>query len=633
MVHCAALFFEGAATNAGFAGGAGVIRGMKLDSPLRLFLAATVALLCALSGAAGAQDKVLRISWPTAETGFDPARVSDLYSNVVTEAIFERLLGYDYLARPAKLVPQTAEAMPDIADNGKTFTFRIRKGIYFADDPAFKGKRRELTADDYVYSFKRFVDPALRSPWASMIEDKIEGLKELAEAAKRQGEFDYTAQVSGLRALDRYTLQIKLKNTDYVFLYAMAHSPFGAVAREVVDAYPNDLMGHPVGTGPYMLKEWRRANKVVLEINPQYRGFTWDFKPENTSWDEAVVASMRGKKMPQINRVEINIMEEEQSRWLAFNQKELDLLALPATFRPEAIDAQRKLKPEFANRGVTLFTGIDADITYAFFNFQDPVVGGFSKEKIALRRAIIMGYNLEEEIRVIRKHQAVQAVMPIPYGVVGHDPNWKPLNDYDPVLANKLLDHFGYKRGKDGYRSLPDGKPLVLRYATESTAASREFNELWKKSMDGIGIRIEFQYGKFPDHLKQAKACQLMMWGAAWSADYPDGENFMQLLYGPNTGQSNNGCYKSKAFDAFYEKMMATPTDSPDRNRLFLEMTRQMEVDGAWSLHVSRERNQLIWPWVKGYKKHPVLNAEFVYMDVERDAPAKAGAPAKVARQ
>ena len=193
-----------------FAGSTGAFPGMKLGSLLRLLLAASVLLACT-PGVASAQDKVLRIAWPTAETGFDPARVSDIYSNVVTEAVFERLLGYDYLARPAKLVPQAAEALPDIADNGRTYTFRIRKGIYFHADPVFKGKRRELTADDFVYSFKRFVDPSLRSPWASMIEDKVEGLKELAEAAKRQGEFDYTAQVPGLRALDRYTLQIKLK--------------------------------------------------------------------------------------------------------------------------------------------------------------------------------------------------------------------------------------------------------------------------------------------------------------------------------------------------------------------------------------------------------------------------------------
>jgi ABC-type transport system substrate-binding protein len=226
-----------------------------------------------------------------------------------------------------------------------------------------------------------------------------------------------------------------------------------------------------------------------------------------------------------------------------------------------------------------------------------------------------MGYNLEEEIRVIRKNQGVRAVMPIPYGVVGHDPNWKPLNNYDPALANRLLDRFGYKRGADGYRTLPDGKPLVLRYATQTAAIDRQFNELWKKSMDGIGLRIEFLPSKFADNLKAAKACQLMMWGAAWLADYPDGENFMQLLYGPNTGQSNNGCYESKAFDAFYREMLKLP-DSPERDRLFLEMTRQVEVDGAWVYGVSRERNQVLWPWVLGYKKHPIMNADFIYLDL-----------------
>ncbi len=126
--------------------------------------------------------------------------------------------------------------------------------------------------------------------------------------------------------------------------------------------------------------------------------------------------------------------------------------------------------------------------------------------------------------------------MPIPFGVVGHDPRYRSINQYDPVLANKLLDYFGYKKGADGYRTLPDGKPLVIRQATGTAAIDREFNELWKKSMDAIGIRMEFQPGKFADHLKAAKACQLMMWGAAWIADYPDGDNFMQLLYGPNTG-------------------------------------------------------------------------------------------------
>lgn len=576
--------------------------------------AVAVAAFPVCASAAADPNKILKISFPTAETGFDPVHVVDLYSNTINEAIFERLLTYDYLARPAKLVPMVAEAMPTVADDGRTYTFKLRKGIYFSPDPAFKGKRRELVAEDFVYAFKRFMDPKMRSQWGFMLEGKLEGLDELAEAAKRSGKFNYDTTIDGIRATDRHTLTFRLKKPDNNFPYVVAHVPFGAVAREVIEAYGDDTAAHPVGTGPYRLKQWLRAAKIVLEANPDYRGFKWDFAPSEAAWDDTLVHAMKGKEMPQIGRIEISIIEEEQSRWLAFNQRELDILNLPATFRPQVLDADNRLKPEWAKQ-VSLFRAIDPELTYTFFNFRDPVVGGFSREKIALRRAIIMGYNTEEEIRVIRKNQAVAVQMPIPAGVVGHDPHYRSINPYDPVLANKLLDYFNYRKGKDGYRTLPDGKPLVLMYASGVTAIEREFNELWKKSMDALGIRIEFVIGKFADHLKAAKACKLMMWGSAWTADYPDGDNFMQLLYGPNSGQSNNGCYESKAFDAFYDQSTQMP-NSPERNHLFLEMTRQMEVDGAWSMHVSRERNQLIRPWILGYKKHPILHAEWQYMDI-----------------
>jgi ABC-type transport system substrate-binding protein len=449
-----------------------------------------------------------------------------------------------------------------------------------------------------------------------MVEGKIEGLDAATAAAKQSGRFDYDARIAGLTAVDRYTFRVRLTAPDYLFNYTAAHIPYGAVAREVVEAYGDDLQAHPVGTGPYVLKEWKRAAKIVLEANPDYRGFVWDFAVSEPVWDTPLVEVMRGKKMPQIGRVEISIIEEDQSRWLAFGQKELDVLSLPGTFRPQAIGPDGELLPAWKEQDVALFKAIEPDAAYTYFNFRDPIVGGFSKEKIALRRAIIMAYDIQEEIKVIRKGQAVQLHMPIPAGVVGHDPGYRSINDYDPALANKLLDRFGYKRGADGWRTLPDGKPLVLRLATGTSQIDRTFNELWKKSLDVIGVRIEFDAGKFADHLKASKVCQLMMWGAAWNADYPDGENFMQLLYGPNTGQSNNGCYESKAFDEFYRKARAMPPDRPERNRLFLDMTRQMEVDGAWSLHISRERNQLIRPWVKGYKKHPILHGEWLFMDL-----------------
>jgi ABC-type transport system substrate-binding protein len=576
-----------------------------------------VALLIAVTAWAADPGKVLRLAFPVAETGFDPVRVSDLYSNIVNEAIFERLLTYDYLARPAKLVPMTAEAMPEVSDGGRTYVLHLRRGIYFAPDPVFNGKRRELTAEDYVYSFKRFADPANRAPYGFMIQGRIEGLDEAIEAAKKTGKFDYDATIPGMVALDKYTLRFKLTKVDYLFPYTLAHVPFGAVAREVVEAYGADVQAHPVGTGPYMLKEWRRAARIVLEANPNYRKVTWDFAPGDDVWDKDVVAAMKGKTIPQIGRVEISIIEESQSRWLAFQRRELDYLAVPATFIDQALDATNNLKPEWTQQGVTLYRAIDPSVTYSFFNFRDPLIGGYSKEKIALRRAIIMGYNLDQEIRVIARNQEVQAQMPIPYGVVGFDPGYRNVNQYDPILANKLLDYFGYRKGPDGYRTLPDGKPLVLRQATGTAAIDREYSELWKRSMDAIGVRIVFEPGKFSDTLKAAKACHVMMWQAAWTADYPDGDNFMQLLYGPNTGESNNGCYESKAYDALYEKSLTLPSDSGERDHLFIDMTRQMEVDGAWSLQSSPIRNQLIRPWVKGYKKHPILQAEFVYLDID----------------
>lgn len=579
--------------------------------------AAVVALAAASAAPAADLSKVYRIAFPTAETGFDPARVSDLYSNTVNEAIFERLLTYDYLARPAKLVPLAAEAMPQVTDNGRTYTFRIRKGIHYTPDPAFKGRKRELVAGDFAYVIKRHADPRNRSPWAFMVEGRIAGLDDAIAQARKSGRFDYDAKIPGLETPDPYTLVIRLVAPDYLFNYTVAHVPYGAMAREVVEAYGDDIGAHPVGTGPYVLKEWKRASRIVLEANPDFRGFTWDFAPAEPAWDDALVQTMRGKKMPQIGRVEISIIEEDQSRWLAFGGKELDVLALPGTFRPQAVGADGKLLPRWTGEGVTLFKAIDPELTYTIFNFRDPVIGGFAPEKLALRRAIIMAYDVREEIEVVRKGQAVQAHMPIPAGVVGHDPSYRTISPYDPALANRLLDRFGYRKGPDGWRRMPDGRPLVIRQATQTSQIDRTFNELWRKAMDSIAVRIEFDSGKFGDNLKAAKACQLMMWGAAWIADYPDGDNFMQLLYGPNTGQSNNGCYESKSFDALYEKARAMPPDAPGRNLLFLEMTRQMQVDGAWAMHVSRERNQMIRPWVLGYKKHPILHAEWLYMDLE----------------
>jgi len=572
---------------------------------------------------AATSPKILRLTFPAAESGFDPVKVSDYYSGTIIEAIFEPLLTYDYLARPVKLVPNVSEALPAISDDGRTYTVKLRRGIYFAEDPVFNGRRRELTASDFAYSIKRFLDPVNRSPYAFLFEGKIVGLDEFAAAAKTSGRFDYDAPVAGLETPDRYTLRIRLKETDYNFSHVLAFPLASAVAREVVEAYKDDTNSHPVGTGPYRLASYTRSSKIVLEANAGFRGKTWDFTPGDDPLDRAIAASMTGKKLPQIERVEVSIMDETQSRWLAFLSGDTDYEYQLSEIAPLFMNPDGTLKEEYARRGIRLDRSVDPEITYTYFNMQEKIgdqpnpVGGFSKEKIALRRAIAMAYKLDDQISIIRKRQAVRAEFPIPAGVAGHDPYYRSSIPYSPQIANALLDKFGYRKGGDGYRMMPDGKPLTIRYSSTPTERDRQFDELMKRSLDSIGIRLEIHKDRFPELIKLENQCRLMMRGAAWIADYPDGDNFMQLLYGPNSGQSNNACYHSAEFDRRYERSRALP-DGAERNKLYLEMSRLMEVDTVWILADSRYRNVLLQPYVVGFKKHPVLHAEWVYLDLDQ---------------
>jgi ABC-type transport system substrate-binding protein len=576
-------------------------------------------LLAALPVAHAADpNKVLRLAFEIEETGFDPVKATDEYSNRVIEQTNEPLLTYDYLARPAKLAPLTAESLPEVTDNGKTYVFHIRKGIVFHPDPAFKGKRRELSAEDYAYSIKRLMDPKNRSPWRFVVDGKIVGLDELSKRAEKSGRFDYDAKIPGLEVVDRYTLRVRLKQTDYNFAYIAAMPALSAMAHEVIEAYPEDTNAHPIGTGPYILTSWVRKSKMVLEANPDYRERIWDFEGSDDPRDKAAVAAMKGKRIPQIGRIEISIISEEQSRWLAFQNGQIDFIDRFGSFAPIAIP-NNKLAPNLAAKGIAWDRSVETEMTYYFFNMEDPVFGGYTKEKIALRRALVMSYDTQEEIKIIRKGQAIALNMPIPPGVVGNDPKYRGILQHDPALANKLLDYFGYKKGTDGYRTLPDGSPLVVVLTSEPQAISREYDELWKKSLDGIGVRFDTKKSAFSDNIKAAEACHVTMWGSAWHSDYPDGENFMQLFYGPNTHQSNHACYRSAAFDKFYSDMSKMP-NSPERDRLFEMMSRQMEVDSVIKLGSARYRNVLIYPQVKGFRWHPIVTGIYELLDIDNSA-------------
>jgi len=596
------------------------------------FSLALIALAAALAvGPTHAQAKVLRIAFRTAETGFDPQRIDDRYSVGICENFFEPLLSYDYLARPVRLVPLTAEAIPEPEEGGRRYTFRIRPGIYFADDAAFKGVKRELTARDIEYSIKRFRDPRLRSPYEWLFENKIVGLDELAERAKKSGTLDYEARVEGLEVRGKYTISFKLKEADYNFLYVLAMPNVVPVAREVVERYGDDTMGHPVGTGPFILKEWVRRSKIVLEKNPNYRGHELDTRYANPAdeWDRAAIESLKGKVLPALDRVEIFPIEDEQPRFLAFLNREHDILdETPFAFIHQVMP-NGKLAANLAKAGVKVFREEQPELTYSVFNLNerqndgvDNPVGGYTPERVALRRAMVLAYDRDREISVLRKGQAIAAQSPVPPGVVGYDGAFRAgAQDYDPPRAKALLDMFGYvDRDNDGWRDRPDGRALQVSYKYNAgSQENRQLAELWVKSMNEVGIRVEAEGVQFADLLKDKKVGKFMAASSAWTADYPDAQNFLQLLYGPNSGQSNEASFRLAEYDRVYERSLAMP-DSPARNGLYREMNRLLLAYAPWRLGVHRIYNHLQYPWVKGYKKHPILYTNFKYLDLDTAA-------------
>ncbi|BDI03528.1 ABC transporter substrate-binding protein [Sphaerotilus microaerophilus] len=568
--------------------------------------------------------KLLRYSFPVAETGFDPAQVSDTYSRIVTAGIFEAPLTYDYLARPFQLKPLTAQALPEISADFTEFTFRIRPGIYFADDPAFQGQRRELTAQDYVYALKRHYDPVTKSPNLYLLENaKVLGLSELRKQALAEKKpFPYDVEVEGLRALDRYTFRVKLAEPSPRLHHVVFNdgSAFGAIAREVVEFYGDRIMAHPVGTGPFRLAEWRRSSLIALERNPGFRELRYDEQaPANDPEGQAVARRLAGQRLPMVDRVEISIIEEDQPRWLAFLNGESDVMdRLPNTYAGLAIPNNR-LAPYLQQRGVQMFRAFLGDVTLAtLYNMEHPVVGGYTPEKVALRRAMNLAYNGPQELVLVRRNQAVRAEGPIPPINYGHDPALRSeMSEYSPAKARALLDLYGYRdRDGDGWRETPDGQPLELELATQSDQASRQLAEIWQKSSKAIGIRMRFKIAQWPENLKSSRTGKLMMWGVAWLAGSPDGDTFLALGYGPNKGAANHARFNLPAFNELYIRQNKLP-DGPERFALMQQAVKLMVAYAPYKMSSWRIATDLMHPWVIGYRRNPFQREFYKYVDID----------------
>lgn len=567
--------------------------------------------------------KVLRYAFPTSETGFDPAQLSDLYSRTMTAQLFEQLYTYDPLARPYKIRLRTAAAMPEISADFTEWTVKLKPGIYFSDDPAFKGKRRELVAADYVYSLKRIVDPQWKSPSYSNLKDEgivgLEAVRQRAINTKRP--FDYDTEVEGLRAIDRYTIRFKLASPRPRFLTnVLADSDiYGAVAREVVEAYGDRIMDHPVGTGPFVLREWRRRSLIVFERSPSYRDERYDAEPAaDDAQGQAWLARLKGRRVPLIDRVEISIIDEGQPRWLAFLNAQHDLMqVVPPEFAPIAVP-NGELAPNLAKQHIGMQRQVQSDAYLTIYNMDDPIVGGYTPAQVALRRALSLAYDAQREVDLVRRGQAVVAQSQIPPSTIGYDPNYRSDNgEYDIGRAKALLDLYGFvDRDGDGWRERPDGSPLTIDFASAPDLIYRQLTEVRQHGTNAIGVRMNVHIGNWAELLKAARAGKFMVWIVGSTASTPDGQGALERDYGPATGGANLSRFRLPVFDRIYERMKALP-DGPERLDLFKQANNLVAAYAPYKATVHRIVTDLYQPWLIGYRR-PVFWLDFwQYVDVD----------------
>lgn len=576
---------------------------------------------------AGFEGEMVMFGETSRIRSLDPAKTGDVASSMATGNIYEGLLEYHYLERPYRLIPGLAEDMPEVSEDGLTYTFRIRQGIYFQDDPCFvetDGKGRELTAEDFVYSIKRVADVKNASPGFWAFNDRIRGLNDFREASMGEDPTDYDMEVEGLRALDRYTLQVILERPFPQFLYVLTLHYAYAVPREAVEFYGDDFRRNPVGTGPFILGSWRPNYRIEFVRNPKWAetGRVELYPDTGAPGDaEAGLLDDAGKPIPFLDRIVRYVVDDSATQWLMFLRGQFESSGISRDNWDAVLGDDRALTDELLERGITLAVSPTLTIFYYGFNMNDPVLGHSDdpeqdRRNRALRQAMTSAFNTAQWIRFYN-NRITRPTGPIPPGVAGYverEERWP----FDLERARELMVEAGYPDGRDP----ATGRRLqiTLELGSADSPEVRQSTELFADFMNQIGVVINPSFNNWPTFLDKLQRGQAQMFGLGWVADYPDAENFLQLFYGPNTSPGpNHAHYRNAEFDRLYEKARVMH-DSPERTELYQRMADIVIEDCPWIFQAQPLAYGLFHKWLLNFKRHDFPYTMNKYYKIDVDA-------------
>jgi len=607
----------------------------------------------------------------------DPAQSYATDEATFTRQVYEPPLQYHYLKRPYELIPLTATEIPRprIVERGgavySVYDIHIRPGIKFQPHPGFvpenlgldpEGIRRlkspydlalgtrELTADDYVYGIKRLAHPRLNSPIFGLMSEYIVGLKEYAATLKAADKPDAWLDLrahalEGVERVDAHTYRVTLKGRYPQFVYWLTMPFFAPMPWEADRFFSQAGMAEknftldwwPVGTGPFMLSENDPNSRMVLARNPNFRGEPYPSHGEPGDAGRGLLADA-GKAMPFLDKAVYTREREAIPLWNKFLQGYYDLSGIGAETFDQAVrislEGEAGLSPEMEARGIRLDATIAPTIFYLGANWLDPVVGGAQGGAAAerarkLRQALAIAVDWEEYLAIFANGRGVPSHSPLAPGIFGYREGKESVNPVThewkdgkavrrPIeAAQKLLAEAGYPDGRDA----KTGQPLVLYLDTTSRGPEDKAQmDWWRKQFAKLSIQFEprqTDWNRFQEKLRKGST-QLFMVG--WSADYPDPENFMFLLYGPQSRARSQGenasNYANPEFDALFERMRNMP-NGPERQHIIDRMNEIFRHDAPWIGGFHPKNFGLFHGWLGNAKVNEISGNNLKYLRVD----------------
>jgi oligopeptide transport system substrate-binding protein len=509
------------------------------------------------------EEKVLNLSISRPVVTLDPVIAEDNESIHEIAKVYEGLLEYHYLKKPVEIIPNLAESMPEISEEETKYTFRVKKKVFFQDNICFKdGKGRELKASDFVYSIKRLADPKNNSPLLHFIEGKILGLDNWIEKNKNLEKTDYNLDIEGLKIIDDYTFSVKLTKKNPLFIHVFCMWILFAVPKEAVDFYGENFKNNPVGTGPFVIKNFSTTeNTIVAEKNRNYRD---KFYPKTSTSNLSHLLITQEKKLPFVDKIITNLIIEDQTKFLKFKSKSIDILNMyGSSSLNEKIKNNEIIDKDLIKEDTKLYIRPFSNTNMWAFNCENDVL---KNEKI--RQAISLCYDRDLENDLLNGNIFTTAKGIIPPTMLGYEENIETeFTKVNIEKAKKLIKEAGYKEGE-------------LKITIDIKQGNQEFleAEFLKKCMEKIGIKGEIYVNSWPELLNKLRNKNCQIYKMQWFADYPDAENFLMLFYSKGTGIYTN--YFNKKYDEIYLKSFDINfEDTKEREKHYKELNNIIMQD------------------------------------------------------